>query len=173
MRRDQAGFTLMEIMIVVALIGTLAAIAIPSFTSSSRKSKGDTEVNEFFTELRLREEAYAAENSVYLSTSSGETSTFPATPTPAANSLGSLPDTWDTLRVHPPESTARCGYVVIAGVSGGTAGSIASTKFGYTPPAKNWFYLLAHCDLDGSSTKDSYYFASSDLPAIQQINPTY
>ena len=29
--------------------------------------------------------------------------------------------------------------------------AIASSSFAYTPPAKNWFYVLAHCNLDGNS----------------------
>lgn len=170
-RDRQAGFTLLEMMIVVTLVAVLAAIALPSFASDTRKAKGDSEVAAFFAELVVREEQYAVENGRYLSTSSGETATFPATASPSAQSLGTLPATWQTLRVRTPESTARCGYVVVAGTRTDTAGTIASTTFGYTPPAKNWFYVLAHCDLDGNSTTDSYYFVSNDEATIKKANP--
>ncbi len=38
-RRDQRGFTLMELMIVVVIIGIIAAIAYPSYTQFIAKSK--------------------------------------------------------------------------------------------------------------------------------------
>ena len=157
-------------MIVVAIVAVLAAIALPSFTSESRKSKGDSEVSAFFAELRVREEQYQVENGKFLSTGSGESNTFPATPSASAQVLGTLPATWQSLRVRTPESSARCGYVVIAGTKTDPAGSIASTTFSYTPPTKNWFYVLAHCDLDNNPALDSYYFISNDSSTIQKSN---
>ena len=38
-RKDQAGFTLIELMIVVAMIGILAAIAVPQFARSPDKAR--------------------------------------------------------------------------------------------------------------------------------------
>lgn len=169
-RNRQAGFTLLELMVVVTLIAVLAAIALPSFAGESRKAKGDTEVAAFFAELAVREEQYAIENGRYLSTGSSESATFPATPSAKGQAIGTLPATWQTLKVRTPESSARCGYVVIAGTTGNAAGAIAGTSFAYTAPARNWFYLLAHCDLDGNSAVDSYYFASSDDAKIQKSN---
>ncbi|HEY0478183.1 MAG TPA: type II secretion system protein [Kofleriaceae bacterium] len=169
-RNRQAGFTLLELMVTVAIIAVLAAIAIPSFAGESRKAKGDSEVAAFFGELVVREEQYAIENGRYLSTSTGESTTFPATPTARAQTLGTLPATWQSLKVRTPEGAARCGYVVIGGTRTDTAGTIARTTFNYTAPARNWFYVLAHCNLDGNSAVDSYYFASSDDARIQKSN---
>jgi prepilin-type N-terminal cleavage/methylation domain-containing protein len=169
-RHQQSGFTLVEMMVVVVMIGILAAIALPAFSSQTRKAKGDSEVGAFFAELEVREEQYAVENGKYLSTSTGESTTFPATPKPASQTLGTLPATWQALKVRTPESSARCGYVVVAGTKTDPAGAVATSTFAYTPPAKNWYYILAHCDLDGNTAVDSYYFISNDDSKIQKTN---
>jgi prepilin-type N-terminal cleavage/methylation domain-containing protein len=169
-RNRQAGFTLLELMVVVTIVAILAAVALPNFTSDSRRAKGDAEVGAFFAELKVREEQYQTEVGKYLSTGASETATYPLTVTAAAQNLGTLPATWQTLKVRTPESQVRCGYVVIAGLPGDSPGTMATTTFGYTAPSKNWFYILAHCNLDGDSAVDSWYFISNDNSKLQKIN---
>jgi prepilin-type N-terminal cleavage/methylation domain-containing protein len=170
-RTGQQGFTLMEMMVTVAVIGILAAIAVPSFAGQSRKAKGDSEVNAFFAELRIRQEQFMGENGRYLSTGTGETDTWPVTPTAKLQALGTVPATWTQMRIRAPETQVRCGYVVIAGTGAlGTPGTLATTSFGFVKPNKNWFYALAHCNLDGNATVDSYYFVSSEGSTIQSLN---
>jgi type IV pilus assembly protein PilE len=171
-RTSQAGFTLLELLVTCAIIGTLAAIAVPVFAGETRRAKGDSEVSAFFAELRVREEQYQNENNLYLSTGVSDTNTFPATPGPSPQSITSEPTTWTQLKVRMPESTARCGYVIVSGTpTSGTVGSVASTTFHYVrPTTRNWYYVLAHCDLDGDSTKDAYYFTASDDPVVRSVN---
>lgn len=45
-RRNRAAFTLVEIMIVVAIIGLLAALAIPGFVKARKQSQGRRIIND-------------------------------------------------------------------------------------------------------------------------------
>ena len=62
--KNQKGFTLIELMIVVAIIGILAAIAIPNFMTFRLKAK-TSEAKSNLGSIRTCEEAYKAETDVY------------------------------------------------------------------------------------------------------------
>jgi prepilin-type N-terminal cleavage/methylation domain-containing protein len=56
-RRRQAGFTLIEMMIVVAIIAVLAAIALPNYADYIKRGK-ILEATNALSELRTRYEQY-------------------------------------------------------------------------------------------------------------------
>ena len=62
----KGGFTLIELMIVVAIIGILAAIAIPNFLRFQLKAKS-SEGKTNLAAIRTAEESYFAEYGVYVS----------------------------------------------------------------------------------------------------------
>src|SRR5512134_45421 len=62
--RNRKGFTLIELMIVVAIIGILAAIAIPNFLrfqAKSKQSEAKTNLGGIFTAMT----SYSGENNYY------------------------------------------------------------------------------------------------------------
>jgi type IV pilus assembly protein PilE len=59
-----AGFTLLELMIVVAVIGILAILAMPSFIEQIRKGKR-AEAVRAIGDIQLRQERYRADNPRY------------------------------------------------------------------------------------------------------------
>ena len=62
--KNQKGFTLIELMIVVAIIGILSAIAIPNFLTFRLKAK-TSEAKSNLGSIRTCEEAYKAETDSY------------------------------------------------------------------------------------------------------------
>jgi len=65
-KQNQKGFTLIELMIVVAIIGILAAIAIPAYSTYTKKAKF-TEVINAASGLKLEVDlCYAKDNDITL-----------------------------------------------------------------------------------------------------------
>jgi type IV pilus assembly protein PilA len=107
--RSSKGFSLIELMIVVAIIAILAAIAIPSFLRFQMKSK-TSEATANLGAIRTCEESYKAENDTYLDQG----------PAPAAAGLDSQTHVWDPLVDLPtfeaigyaPDGPTRYQYAV-------------------------------------------------------------
>ncbi|TDK68733.1 type IV pilin protein [Sapientia aquatica] len=64
--KQQRGFTLIELMIVIVIIGVLAAIAIPAYNSSIQKSRR-TDAKNGLLDLATREEKFYSQTNTYSS----------------------------------------------------------------------------------------------------------
>jgi type IV pilus assembly protein PilE len=175
----ERGFTLIELMIVVAVIAILAAIVIPAWTKEAQSSKADSEVNAMMTEIAAKLEQYKSEigNGSYYNGASPNNITTPLGPCPATEtpsgsdwnaSCGSAAG-WTTLHVAAPESTMRCTYKITMG----DAGTVPSPPSGFTmtTPSGAWWYVVATCDMDNNSGNTSAtFFRSSNDSKLQKQN---
>ena len=190
--RPQDGVTLLELMVVVAILGVLATVAVVMFTRHAEKAKA-SEVATMFGELKLRQQAFYLENDEYLMTGADDTDYFPTATAPgkepqtydlATSSAPPAPQdvkfpgpAWQTLKMNPPKAELYCVYVAIAGV-GGDATNVGPNATNATfnlngtlpVPAANWFYLMAECDFNGNGTP-ARYFTLSDTEGIVVENP--
>src|SRR3972149_12035688 len=97
---NRKGFTLIELMIVVVIIGILAALAIPRFMRASTKSK-QSEAKQILKQVYVMEQAYRQEHDVY----------FPPTGTATAIAGGVFTDIGVEIM-----AAARYTYVITGGV---------------------------------------------------------
>jgi type IV pilus assembly protein PilE len=184
-RRRRDGFTLVELITVVVIVGILAAIAIPTFGSYVYKSR-TSEAVQFLGTIRLREEAFRSEFGQYCNTAQATTCTTPATDltgfatdtnyappqgsytgarsNPALGKearewVGGTP--WNELGAR-PGGDVRFSYMVAAGLPATAAG----LNMGWTAATADfWWIARAIADLDGDGVQVTFetYSAGSRI----------
>jgi prepilin-type N-terminal cleavage/methylation domain-containing protein len=166
------GFTLLELVVTLAMISILSAIALPSFFGETRKSKSSAEVQPLFSDVRVRLEEYLQEHGSYPPTVGESTWNPTAAPGTTRVALDLAAPGWLPLRVRlSAESEVYCRYTFATGLAGDGANiGPQASAFGFTAPGANWYYLLAKCDMDGDPSALSWYFTSSVDTKIKPIN---
>src|SRR5258705_5436848 len=105
--KGQKGFTLIELMIVVAIIGILAAIAIPNFLQYQLKSR-QSEAKTNLQAINTSEVSFQAERGCYVGIAKE------AAQVAAAAALKTAPYTWGNGQAaSAPVSTGCCTAAVL------------------------------------------------------------
>jgi prepilin-type N-terminal cleavage/methylation domain-containing protein len=103
MKRNNKGFTLIELMIVVAIIGILAAIAIPQF-SSYRQRAQDSAAKSTLKNLATAQEDYYVQNETYAHALTGagsvEDSGYESDPNVLVTMQAADADSWSAIASH-------------------------------------------------------------------------
>ena len=166
--RDERGFTLVELMIVVAVLAILAAIAIPSFFRESSKAKHQSEVTAMMGEIAVKLEQFKMESPTgrYI-----DAPKCPGSPTPAGANFRTscivAASVWETLRINPPSTTTYCSYAVTTGTS---ADAPAPTGFTMAQTATSWWFIIAECDMGNDGGTNATFMVSSIDSKQQKLN---
>lgn len=162
-RRKSAGFTLVELMTVVAIVGVLATIGIMLVRQHFRESKS-LEAMTIIQSIRAAQEARRAETGSYLNVSvSGDW--YPAMPDgKQRRSFVTTHDDaarWAALGVSRTDGT-MFGFRTYAGVPGPVAGFVLATTdpVAFPDATDNWYVIEATGDVDADGIR-SQFVASS------------
>jgi prepilin-type N-terminal cleavage/methylation domain-containing protein len=147
-----AGFTTIELLIGVAIVGIMAAIAVPTYKSYVYRGRV-TEAVTVLNEIKTRQEAYRGRFGNYAAVSGTDWGVYTPADIPGANGVAwpSSPG-WEMLGLSSP-GAVRFQYATVAGQPG-TAPPAASNL----NPNKFWFAAQAQGDLD-----------EDDIPFILEV----
>ena len=171
-KNNQKGFTLIELMIVVAIIGILAAIAIPNFLQYQLKAK-TAEAKTNLGAIRTSLEAFAAENDEYLTAASQ--------PSGAVANATSTKATWNapgtsgfTLIGYQPAGPVYYRYGIDSAVPAAAAitatGADVAVGGGVAAVAGQAdVWINAMSDLDGNAAFGGF-FMTDNSPDITDLN---
>lgn len=132
----QSGFTLLEMMVTVAIIGILAAVAIPSYRDYTIRGKIPQATNTLAT-LRVQLEQYYQDNRTYVGACAANT----VAPLPASDdftySCPTLTDTTFTVQAAGVSSKAMNGFTYTIDQSNSRRTTSLPSGWG-TAPVECW-----------------------------------
>ena len=192
--RSASGFTLVELMIVVVIIGVLAALATIGYRKYISRARSGEAVA-MLAEMNSKEQSYKLEFAAYLplradnnatlpSADEAETAFYPVSANSSSfdstRTVTSIADTtkwpqgWQAVGLRPRDTGLYCTYMTNAGNAGSDTKAL---KYGSVLIGNNtaapWFYSLAACNLapkTGYPDEVSIFGMTSLSPTLRQFN---
>ncbi len=167
---SQRGFTLIEVMIVVAIVGILAAIAYPSYRDSVLKGRR-AQARTALMELLQQQERYMTQNNCYLGFTTSATGVSTASaPSPAAD-CGGVTATSVPFKNFAGDSLASASYLLSAnacptGTGTGTQRIAECVQVVATPVASRPDPQVNALRITSTGTKDCTGTASTTSPKL-------
>ncbi|MBN2719123.1 MAG: prepilin-type N-terminal cleavage/methylation domain-containing protein [Deltaproteobacteria bacterium] len=157
----QTGFTLIELMIVVAVLGVLAAVAIVSYSKYFQRARA-SEATSILADIRIKQESYRATFRQYFDDGEWQ-------PDDAPSSVGKAwpsPNPWAQLGVR-PDTGLTYSYLIEAGAPGVAPEAPFDTQ-GIDYTNDFWYAARAVEDNngDGKCTGFEIYHGKADIAEL-------
>jgi type IV pilus assembly protein PilE len=124
-RHAHQGFTLLELMIVVAVVGILASIAYPSYINSILKGRR-AEGRAALTDLLQQQERYLTQKNCYLGFTTDSSGNATATAPSPSTACGGITATTVPFKTFSGDSLANSAYLLSADTCPDNAGGTLS-----------------------------------------------
>lgn len=174
--QKQAGFTLIELMAVVAIVGILAAVAVPAYRNYTTQAR-TTEATTLLPQIRLKLETYNLEFRRYLATTANPAST--ARIFTGSKEIWQQQTSWQNLGFQPPQRGVYFQYRVNVGSNapGGVTGAQNTCRSVINPAAhyppgtgSRWYTICALGNPAGSGgARARMAFGMSSSSVLQRV----
>lgn len=124
-KKNVHGFTLIELMIVVAVIGILAAVAYPSYTDSVLKGRR-AQARTALVELLQQQERYMTQRNCYLGFTTNSSGVATASAPSPSTACGGVTASSVPFKTFAGDNIASASYLLSATVCSGSGSSTLS-----------------------------------------------